>query len=72
MQDHRADHQPGRFGRTRSSEADLARHLGSAVGQYAETTVLDLILHIQAEALQRGANLCQLRDFYWHLQRGRI
>jgi hypothetical protein len=44
------------------SDADLARRLGSAAGQYAESTVLDLILHIQAEALQRGADLCLLRD----------
>lgn len=52
------------------SDADLARHLGSAAGQYAESTVLDLILHIQAEALQPGADLCLLRDLYWHLHRG--
>lgn len=49
------------------SDADLARRLGSAAGQYAESTVLDLILHIQAEAFQRGADLCLLRDLYWHL-----
>jgi hypothetical protein len=52
------------------SDADLARRLGSAAGQYAESTVLDLFLHIQAEALQRGADLCLLRDLYWHLMRG--
>ena len=49
------------------SDADLARRLGAASGRYAESTVLDLILHIQAEALQRGADLCLLRDLYWHL-----
>ncbi len=52
------------------SDGRLARRLGSAAGQYAESTVLDLILHIQAEALQRGADLCLLRDLYWHLHRG--
>jgi DinB superfamily len=52
------------------SDADLARRLGSAAGHYAESTVLDLILHIQAEALQRGADLCLLRDLYWHLHLG--
>ena len=52
------------------SDADLARRLGSAAGQYAESSVLDLILHIHAEALQRGADLCLLRDLYWHLRRG--
>jgi hypothetical protein len=51
------------------SDADLARRLGSAAGQYADSTVLDLILHIQAEALQRGADLCLLRDLYWHIHR---
>lgn len=52
------------------SDADLARRLGSAAGQYAESTILDLILHIHSEALQRGADLCLLRDLYWHLHHG--
>jgi hypothetical protein len=51
------------------SDADLASRLGSAAGHYAESTVLDLILHIHAEAFQRGADLCLLRDLYWHLNR---
>ena len=49
------------------SDADLSRQLGPAAGKYAESTVLDLILHVQAEALQRGSDLCLLRDLYWHL-----
>jgi hypothetical protein len=49
------------------SDLDLARKLGQAAGEYSESTVLDLVLHIQAEALQRGADLCLLRDLYWHL-----
>lgn len=53
----------------RISDEDSARRLGSAAGQYAESTVLDLILHIHAEALQRGADLCLLRDLYWHTNR---
>ena len=48
-------------------DADLDRRLGPAAGRYAETTVLDLVLHVHAEALQRGADLCLLRDLYWHL-----
>ena len=50
-------------------EADLARRLGPAARAYAESTVLDIILHIHAEALQRGDDLCLLRDLYWHLHR---
>lgn len=49
------------------SDADLDRRLGRGAGAYAENTVLDIVLHIQAEALQRGADLCLLRDLYWHL-----
>lgn len=51
----------------RLSDLDLARNLGRAAGEFSESTVLDLVLHIQAEALQRGADLCLLRDLYWHL-----
>jgi hypothetical protein len=49
------------------SDADLDRRLSPAASGYAEKTVLDLVLHIQAEALQRGSDLCLLRDLYWHL-----
>ena len=52
----------------RLSDSDLARKLGPAAAEYSESNVLDLVLHIQAEALQRGADLCLLRDLYWHLQ----
>jgi hypothetical protein len=51
------------------SEDDLGRRLGPGAGPYADKTVLDIVLHIQAEALQRGADLCMLRDLYLHLQR---
>jgi hypothetical protein len=51
------------------ADTDLARRLGPAAGQFADSTVLDIVLHIQAEALQRGADLCLLRDLYWHLNR---
>jgi DinB superfamily len=51
----------------RLSDLDLARNLGPAAGEYSESTVLDLVLHIHAEALQRGADLCLLRDLYWYL-----
>ena len=49
------------------SDVDLGRRLGQGAGEYADNTVLDIVLHIQAEALQRGADLCLLRDLYWHL-----
>jgi DinB family protein len=49
------------------SDADLGRKLGPAAGQYSENTVLEIVLHVYAEALQRGADLCLLRDLYWHL-----
>jgi hypothetical protein len=51
------------------TDSDLAHGLGPAAGPYADSTVLDILLHIQAEALQRGADLCLLRDLYWHLHR---
>lgn len=53
----------------RLSDLDLARHLGPAAGEYSNSAVLDLVLHVQAEALQRGADLCLLRDLYWHVHR---
>jgi hypothetical protein len=48
---------------------DRPRRLGLAAGSYADKTVLDIILHIQAETLQRGADLCLLRDLYFRLHR---
>jgi hypothetical protein len=51
------------------SDADLDRRLGPGALRYAESTVLDIVLHVNAEALQRGADLCLLRDLYWHLHR---
>jgi DinB superfamily len=50
------------------SDADLDRRLGPAARRYAESTVLDIVLHVHAEALQRGADLCLLRDLHWHLR----
>ncbi len=52
----------------RFSDMDLGRNLGPAAGEYSDSTALDLVLHIHAEALQRGADLCLLRDLYWHLR----
>ncbi|MFI5283595.1 MAG: DinB family protein [Candidatus Dormibacterales bacterium] len=51
----------------RLSDFDLARNFGPAAGEYSTSTALDLVLHIHAEVLQRGADLCLLRDLYWHL-----
>ena len=49
-----------------TSLEDLARRLGPKAGPYANSTVLGLIQHLQAETLQRGADLCLLRDLYAH------
>lgn len=49
------------------ADSDLNRCLGPAAGRFADTTVLDFVLHVHAEALQRGADLCLLRDLYWHV-----
>lgn len=38
-----------------------------AAGPYAEASWLDIVLPVTAEALQRGADLCLLRDIYAHL-----
>jgi hypothetical protein len=51
------------------TDTDLARRLGVAASSYADKTVLDIILHVQAETLQRGADLCLLRDLYLRLHR---
>ena len=51
------------------SDVDLSRRLGPGAGQYTNSTALDLVLHIQAEVLQRGADLCLLRDLYVHTHR---
>jgi DinB family protein len=53
-------------------DTDLERRLGPAARAYAEDTVLDIVLHVHAEALQRGADLCLLRDLYWHLHRNPV
>lgn len=51
-------------------DSALWRKLGPAAAPYHESTVLDIIDHVQAEALQRGADLCLLRDLYEHLHAG--
>jgi hypothetical protein len=51
------------------TDTDLTRRLGPDARRYADSTVLDIVLHVHAEALQRGADLCLLRDMYWHLAR---
>jgi hypothetical protein len=50
-------------------EGDFARPLGPAAGQYAQNLVVDILLHIYYETLQRGADLCLLRDLYYQLNR---
>lgn len=50
----------------RLSDDDLQRKLGPAAGEYASNTWLDIVLHVTAEALQGGADLCLFRDLYAH------
>jgi DinB family protein len=50
-------------------EADFDRKLGAAAGPYADDTVLEIVLHVHNESLQRGADLCLLRDLYERLGR---
>jgi hypothetical protein len=49
------------------SDEDFDRTLGPAAGPYADSTVLDIVLHIHNESMQRGADLCLLRDLYLKL-----
>jgi hypothetical protein len=58
------EHWQGAVGKL--SDTDLQRELGPAAGPYASSTWLDIVLHVTAEALQRGADLCLLRDLYAH------
>ncbi len=44
----------------------LRRLLGSAEGAFAEYPMLDLILHINREAIHHGAEIALLRDLYAH------
>lgn len=46
------------------SDDDFDRLLGPAAGPFAESTVLEIVLHVHNESLQRGADLCLLRDLY--------
>jgi DinB family protein len=48
------------------TDENLDRLLGLAAGPFAESTVLELVLHIHNESIQRGADLCLLRDLYAH------
>lgn len=47
-------------------DAGLARPVGSAEGdgQYADSSMADLILHINREAIHHGAEIALLRDLY--------
>jgi DinB superfamily len=45
-------------------EADLARPVGAAEGEWAETPYAGLVLHINREVIHHGAEICLLRDLF--------
>lgn len=46
------------------SLSDLLRPVGPAEGEWAESPMADLVLHINREALHHGAEIALLRDLY--------
>jgi DinB superfamily len=48
------------------SDTDLARPCGPAEGPYAEHPLSELVLHINREAIDHGAEIACLRDLYMH------
>jgi DinB superfamily len=46
--------------------ADLNRRCGPAEGPYADRPLVELILHINREAIHHGAEIACLRDLYVH------
>jgi len=48
------------------AEADLARPIGPKEGPWAEHSMLELILHINREAIHHGAEIACIRDLYAH------
>jgi DinB superfamily len=53
-------------GVTGLDDADLAKPVGPAEGQWAELPMSDLVLHINREAIHHGAEIALLRDLYTH------
>ena len=48
------------------SDTALANPVGPAEGPYADRPMIDLILHINREAIHHGAEISLLRDLYTH------
>lgn len=48
------------------SATDLNRPCGPAEGPYAEYALIELVLHINREAIHHGAEIACLRDLYLH------
>lgn len=48
------------------SAADLDRPCGPAEGPYADRAFIELVLHINREAIHHGAEIACLRDLYLH------
>jgi len=51
------------------AESDLARPIGPKEGPWAEHSMLELILHINREAIHHGAEIACIRDLYAHTNR---
>jgi hypothetical protein len=47
-------------------DADLAKPIGPAEGQWAQAPMAALILHINREVIHHGAEIALLRDLYAH------
>ncbi len=47
-------------------EEDLSRPLGPAEGPWAEHPMVELVLHINREAIHHGAEVACIRDLYAH------
>jgi hypothetical protein len=47
-------------------DAALARPVGPAEGPWAEHPMIELVLHVNREAIHHGAEICLLRDLFAH------
>jgi len=51
-------------------ESGLARLVGEAEGEHADSPFAELVLHINRELIHHLAEVCLLRDLYAHTQEG--
>jgi hypothetical protein len=55
-----------RAGLTRLTPSEWSAPLGPAWGPYADTSTIDLALHVLDEVIHHGAEVGLLRDLYFH------